>query len=176
MIINKNIKVLSLIILVALTFVLIGSACSSDEPATAPAPVPQPAPAVDSQELQISEEEILMQAAIDYFNYLPQGNNLTFVDPARSDLVENLANYYVIDIRAADDYAKGHIPGSVNIPMVTMGEAIPTLPTDKTLVLVCYTGRTANQTTGVLRMAGFNALALRGGHEEWVNAGLELEQ
>lgn len=176
MIRNKNIKVLSLIVLVALTFMLIGSACSSDEPTTAPAPAPQPAPAAEPQEPQISEEEILMQAAIDYFNYLPQGSNLTFVDPAKSDLVENLANYYVIDIRAAEDYAKGHIPGSVNIPMATLGEAIPTLPTDKTLVLVCYTGRTGNQATGVLRMAGFDALALRGGHEEWVNAGLEIEQ
>lgn len=171
---NRKSKALLLIILVALTFSLMGTACSSDEPATAPAPAPQPA--AEPQEPQISEEEILMQAAIDYFNYLPQGNNLTFVDPAKSDLVENLANYYVIDIRAAEDYAKGHIPGSVNIPMATMGEAIPTLPTDKTLVLVCYTGRTGNQTTGVLRMAGFDALALRGGHEEWVNAGLEIEQ
>jgi len=168
----KNRKSLLVIILLVFALVFFATACSSSEPAPAPvAPAEATAPVQ-----QISEQDVLLQAAKDYFDYLPANNNLTFVDPAKSDFVANLDSYYVIDVRAEDAYAEGHIPGSVNIPFKDVGAAIDTLPTDKTIVTVCYTGRTGNQTSAVLKMAGFDAIALRGGHEEWVDAGLPLEK
>lgn len=163
MFINRK-KSLFLVVLLVLALVFITTACGSSEPAPASVPAPQ-----------ISEEDVLLQAAKDYFDYLPANSNMTRVDPTKSDFVENLANYYVVDIRSEADYAKGHIPGAVNIPFAQMGSKIDTLPKDKTIVTVCYTGRTGNQTSAVLKMAGFDAIALRGGQEEWVEAKLPIE-
>lgn len=167
---NKNKKSFLVIMLLVFALVFVATACGSEDPA------PAPVAATTEPVQQINEKDVLLQAAKDYFDYLPANSNMITVDPAKSDLVENLDNYYVIDIRSEEAYAEGHIPGSVNIPFKEVGKAIDNLPTDKTIVVVCYTGRTGNQTSAVLKMAGFDALGLRGGHEEWVNAELPLEQ
>ncbi|MCB9849300.1 MAG: rhodanese-like domain-containing protein, partial [Phycisphaerales bacterium] len=51
---------------------------------------------------------------------------------------------YVISARSADHYALGHVPGAVNIPWRTVGDAgaLDDLPTDQPIVVYCYTGHT----------------------------------
>lgn len=72
-----------------------------------------------------------------------------------------------LDIRKAEDFAKGHIAGAVNIPFGKgMETKFSTLPKDKRIVVVCYTGQTAAQTTAVLKMAGYDAV--------WLNAGMGM--
>ena len=44
-----------------------------------------------------------------------------------------------------------------------MQEQFSTLPTDKTIVIYCYTGQTAGQTVAGLRMLGLDAVSLNGG-------------
>lgn len=160
---KKRISLLMVLVL-SISLMVFAAGCSSEESV-------ESTPVNQSAVEQISEEEVLTNAAIDYFKYL-QGTNM--IDAEKTN--EGLANLYVIDIRAAEDFAKGHVPNSVNIPMASMGDKIPELPKDKTLVIVCYSGQTASQTTGVLRMAGFDALALKGGFPSWEKAGLEIQQ
>jgi len=72
-----------------------------------------------------------------------------------------------LDIRKAEDFAKGHIAGAVNIPFGKgMETKFATLPKDKRIVVVCYTGQTAGQTTAILKMMGYDAV--------WMNAGMGM--
>ncbi len=162
-------KRLSLLMVVIFTISIMSFAvgCGQQEAAEpTPVQVQEPTP---SQE--VNEEEILTQAAIDYFTYL-QGNNM--IDAATVN--EQINNVYVLDIRKSEDFAKGHIPGAHNTVMEKIGEIIPELPTNQSIVVACYSGQTASQATGVLRMAGFDALAMKGGFPSWEKAGFEIEQ
>ena len=65
-------------------------------------------------------------------------------------------------MRSADDYAKGHVPGAVNLGLATLftKETLSTIPAGKPVVVVCYTGQSASQATSVLNMLGYDASAL----------------
>ena len=43
----------------------------------------------------------------------------------------------VIDVRAAADYARGHIPGSINIPFASVETQFDTIPKGKPIVTYC---------------------------------------
>ena len=89
-----------------------------------------------------------------------------------------------LSVRKAEDYAKGHIEGAVNIPFAKgMQEKFDTLPKDKTIIVYCYTGQTANQVVAVLRALGYNAVSLKGGigmpsnaPNGWANKGFPVVQ
>lgn len=76
---------------------------------------------------------------------------------------------FVLDIRSAADYAKGHVKGAVNIPFATVfkAENLVKLPTDRQIVVVCYTGHTASMTSFFLDAMGYNAIALKWGIMGW---------
>ncbi len=90
----------------------------------------------------------------------------------------------IVSARSADDYVKGHIEGAINIPFEK--EMIPSLkelPRDKTIVVYCYTGQTAAQTTAILRLMGYKAVSLNGGMGTpanapmgWANKGFPVTQ
>lgn len=89
---------------------------------------------------------------------------------------------YILDIRKAEDFAKGHIAGAENLPFGKGMEAgFAALPTDKTVVVYCYTGQTAGQAVAGMRLLGIDAVSLNGGAGMeanqpmgWVNKGFEL--
>ncbi len=109
--------------------------------------------------------EVLSADTGDYGGNSIKGEKLSamLADPAQADTL------YVIDARSAEDYGKGHIEGAVNIPFATWAEPdnLSGLPQDKTIVVVCYTGHTAAQIVGGLRMLGYDAIALRAGMMGW---------
>ncbi len=80
---------------------------------------------------------------------------------------DNLADLYVIDLRAADAFAAGHIPGAINatptdLPVVAAASA------GKDIALVCYTGQTAAWGTMALRMLGYeSAFSMKFGMSAW---------
>ncbi len=69
-------------------------------------------------------------------------------------------SFLLIDIRSAEDYAKGHIKGAVNIPFAKVGEYLDKLPADKEIIEYCYTGQTAGQTVPIMNMYGLKAKSL----------------
>ena len=83
---------------------------------------------------------------------------------------------YIISVRSKEDYDKGHIPGAVWMDAKTMFSAdnLATLPTDKQIVVYCYTGQTASQVASALNMQGYDAANLLFGFGAWnmdANAG-----
>lgn len=87
-----------------------------------------------------------------------------------------------LSVRKAEDFAKGHIAGAINIPFGKgMEQKFNTLPKGKKLIVYCYTGQTAGQTVAGLRLLGYDAVSMNGGTgmpsntpSGWVNKGFPL--
>ncbi|MBN2049439.1 MAG: rhodanese-like domain-containing protein [Spirochaetales bacterium] len=101
---------------------------------------------------------------------------------AKKLIDEGSSDIYVLSIRSAAHYAEGHVPTAANIPWGKgMQEYFETLPTDKKIIVYCYTGQTAGQTTAVLRLLGYDAYSMNGGMgtpanapSGWINKGYEV--
>lgn len=78
-------------------------------------------------------------------------------------------NPLIIDLRAAEDYANGYIPGAVNIGITKLftAEQLAKLPKDKPIVIYCYSGQSSAQATAALRMMGYDAYSLLYGVSSW---------
>ncbi len=76
---------------------------------------------------------------------------------------------FIIDVRAAADYAKGHIKGAVNVPFaqVFKAENLAKYPMDKQIVVYCYTGHTCSMTSFYLNVLGYNAISQKWGIMGW---------
>lgn len=75
----------------------------------------------------------------------------------------------VLSVRSADHYAIGHIPGAINIPwyQIAERESLEMLPTDRQIVVYCYTGHTSAVATTALNMLGYDAVNLEFGIMSW---------
>jgi rhodanese-related sulfurtransferase len=84
--------------------------------------------------------------------------------------IEKQENLFLLDIRLSENFADGHIPGSVNIEFIEVMEpnSLALLPRDGTpIILICYTGHTASQVNSILNLLGYNAWILRFGMMSW---------
>lgn len=82
----------------------------------------------------------------------------------------------VIDIRAAKDFAAGHIVGALNIPHDKLTTRIGELEKHKakTIILVDAMGQTAGTHARELMKSGFTAAKLSGGISSWKGDNLPL--
>ncbi len=83
----------------------------------------------------------------------------------------------IIDVRAAEDYAGGHIPGAVNLPK-DQWDTLKGLRKDKTNVLYCYSIVCHLAATAAVEFAskGYPVMELDGGWGWWKENGFEIEQ
>lgn len=75
----------------------------------------------------------------------------------------NISNYYIVNYWSAAHYSLGHINGAIQYePKVDLKFAanLKTLPTNKEIVVYCYTGQTSASTAAILRVLGYNAKSL----------------
>lgn len=81
---------------------------------------------------------------------------------------EDYRKFHVLDVRDAAQFAKGHVPGAVNIEWRQVFAQRATLPRDRTLLIYCNTSSLAAQVAMALRLDGFeNVRLLYGGYNEW---------
>ena len=67
----------------------------------------------------------------------------------------------LIDVREAEEYAAGHIPGAVNVPLSVIEGA--DLPADRPLFLYCLRGSRSARAAGILRRRGYSRVRSIGG-------------
>ena len=86
-------------------------------------------------------------------------------------------NLVVVDVRAAEDFAKGHIPGAVNIPK-DKWENPQRLAKDKTNVVYCYSQQCHLAANGCAQFAarGYPVMELEGGFEAWKEHQFDIEE
>ena len=80
-------------------------------------------------------------------------------------LMRNEKNYIILDVRRPDEYAKGRIPGAINVPNEEIGTAeISKLPDKSQLILVfCRSGRRSKEAAGKLAKLGYTNIVEFGG-------------
>ena len=84
---------------------------------------------------------------------------------------------FIIDVREPAEFAGGHIPGSVNLPLARLAQADLGLAAGRRLVLVCATGRRSGMGCAALAgTAGDNLYTLDGGLSGWSAAGGALDR
>ena len=82
----------------------------------------------------------------------------------------------VVDVRPAEEFAAGHIPGALSIPLGVLADRIADLPADATVVAYCrgpYCVLSA-EAVSRLRTAGVAAQRLDAGVDDWRRAGHQL--
>jgi|SRR5436190_11358936 len=85
-------------------------------------------------------------------------------------------NIVVVDVRAAEDYAKAHLPTAINIPKENWGNP-EGLRKDQTNVVYCYTQQChlAAHACAIFAGKGFPVMEMDGGIEAWQEHDLETE-
>jgi len=82
----------------------------------------------------------------------------------------------VIDVRSANEWAGGHVPGALHIPLGHLADRCRTIPTTKPVVMQCQGGSRSAIAASVLERLGFpNVINLAGGFSAWTSAGLPVE-
>ena len=86
-------------------------------------------------------------------------------------------NLVVVDVRTAQDFAKGHIPGAINLPREKW-DSLQGLSRDKTNVVYCYTQQCHLAANACLHFSsrGYPVMELEGGFEEWKEHELDIEE
>lgn len=72
----------------------------------------------------------------------------------------------LIDVRTAKEFADGHIPGSMNIPVDDLRERMTEVPLGDVMV-TCKVGQRGHTAAMFLRAAGIDAANLDGGYDTW---------
>ena len=73
---------------------------------------------------------------------------------------QNTPGAVLLDVREADEFASGHIPGAVNIPLSTL-ESIG-IPKDGALFVYCLRGTRSMRAVGILKRMGYDAKSIGG--------------
>lgn len=83
----------------------------------------------------------------------------------------------IVDVRAADDFAKGHIPGAINLPQGRW-EPASGLSKQNTNVVYCYSQTCHLGAKACVAFAnqGFPVMEMDGGFEAWKDHDLEIER
>ena len=86
-----------------------------------------------------------------------------------ANMMQSETDYIILDVRTAQEYASGHIPGAVNIPNETIAsEAIQQLPDKEQLILVyCRSGNRSKQASEKLVNLGYTNIVEFGGINDW---------
>lgn len=87
-----------------------------------------------------------------------------------------VAGTVIVDVRSAAEYARGHLPGAVSIPLDELRRRIDELPTGADVIAYCegpYCFSSADA-VALFAEAGREVVRLRGGVVGWVRAGREL--
>ena len=77
----------------------------------------------------------------------------------------------IVDVREPGEYAAGHVPGAVLIPMGQLPGRMTELHRGAPVYVVCASGNRSATMTGFLRDAGFDAYSVAGGTSGWARSG-----
>lgn len=79
-----------------------------------------------------------------------------------------------VDVREPGEYAGGHVPGAVNIPLSQLGTRVASLAAQSKgapVFVICATGNRSRAGAGLLLQGGLDARSVAGGTAAWSRAG-----
>ncbi len=81
----------------------------------------------------------------------------------------------LIDVREADEFAAGHVPGAVNIPLSQLDARLEELP-GEAFDVICQAGGRSARAVQALEARGYDATNVEGGTGEWIAEGRTVEK
>ncbi len=83
----------------------------------------------------------------------------------------------VLDVRPAKEFAAGHLPGAINVPVENLGQHLKKLPKGREVIAYCRGPYCLLSVDAValLRAKGFKARRLEDGFPQWKASGLPVE-
>lgn len=106
---------------------------------------------------------IVAVLAVGYFMFM-KGGDVT--SQQARQLVD--AGARLVDVRTPAEFAAGHIPGAVNIPLQQLDSRLSELqPKDQAVVLYCRSGNRSGTAARLLKGAGFAAVHDLGPMSRW---------
>ena len=108
-------------------------------------------------------------AAIDemegYLEFVDYGGGVIFAEQIPK---ADWPNFFIIDAREPAQFARGHIPGAVNIDWRQVLGQRNNIPKNRPVLIYCNTGALSAQAGFALRVAGWdNVRILQGGLQDW---------
>jgi hydroxyacylglutathione hydrolase len=95
------------------------------------------------------------------------------IDPAAA----RTAGATIVDVRSANEWAHGHIPGALHIPLGYLADRTGEIPSSKPVIVQCQSGARSSIAASVLeRHHVANVSNLTGGIAAWAAAGLPIEE
>jgi ArsR family transcriptional regulator len=98
---------------------------------------------------------------------------------SRAELVARLKDglVTVLDVRPQQEYAMGHLPGALNVPLEELERRLSELPKGQEIVAYCRGPYCvlSFEAVAVLRARGYQVRRLEDGFPEWKAAGLNVE-
>ena len=81
----------------------------------------------------------------------------------------------LVDVREAGEYAGGHVPGAVLIPMGQLTSRLDELDRQAPVHLICASGNRSGAMADVLAARRFDAVNVLGGTAAWIRSGRPVE-
>ncbi|MGA5820259.1 rhodanese-like domain-containing protein [Kitasatospora sp. NPDC094028] len=82
----------------------------------------------------------------------------------------------LLDVREADEFAAGHAPGALHLPLIGLvaGAALPPETAGRTVLALCHSGNRSQRAAELLAARGVEVLNVTGGMSAWARAGLPV--
>ena len=78
---------------------------------------------------------------------------------------------WLLDVREQDEWVAGHAPGARHIPLGELGARVAEIPQDQDIYVICRSGHRSGRAAQALAGAGWNAINVAGGMQDWAAAG-----
>jgi rhodanese-related sulfurtransferase len=78
---------------------------------------------------------------------------------------------WLLDVREHNEWAAGHAPGAWHIPLGELGARAGEVPPDELIYVICRSGHRSGRAAQALAGAGWRAVNVAGGMQEWAAAG-----
>ena len=112
-----------------------------------------------------------------YFDASEVKGNATIPQMTATHLQSKLSNVTVIDVRNANEWSHGHLPGAKHIPLGYLLDRLGEIPSDRPVVVQCQSGGRSQIAASILERAGFRDVTnLTGGFSAWTAAGLAVDE
>ena len=78
---------------------------------------------------------------------------------------------WLLDVREDDEWAAGHAPDARHIPLGELSARAAEVPQDQVVYVICRSGARSARAAQALAAAGWEAINVAGGMQDWAAAG-----
>lgn len=104
--------------------------------------------------------------------------NRPVIQPAdyKTRFVDGNEKHTLVDVRTAQEYRSGYIPGAINISVQELNGKLNKISKDKPVVVYCRSGSRSSQAARTLVSAGYTEVYDLGGISGWERQGGKLKR